>query len=218
MAQLEWDKTGTRFYKTGVDKATMAPIDAEGKYTKAVAWSGISKVSESPSGGESTAVYADNIKYLSLQSSEDFGGTIEAYYYPDEFSECNGEKEAAKGVMVGQQARKPFAFTYQTRKGNDVDKQSHGYIINVVYGAEAKPSSQESSTINENPEASTMSWEFSTTPVNVAGLKPTAILRIDSTKVDKTKLATLESKLYGGENSEASIPLPDEIINIFKTE
>ena len=218
MAQLEWDKTGTRFYKTGVDKATLAPIDAEGKYTKAVSWSGISKVSESPSGGEATAVYADNIKYLSLQSSEDFGGTIEAYYYPDEFAECNGEKEAAKGVMVGQQARKPFAFTYQTRKGNDVDKQSHGYIINVVYGAEAKPSSQESSTINENPEASTMSWEFSTTPVNVAGLKPTAILRIDSTKVDKTKLATLESKLYGGENSEASIPLPDEIINIFKVE
>lgn len=214
--KLVWDEIGKRQYETGVEKGVLYP-QVEGAYPKGVAWNGLTKVSESPSGAEPTALYANNKKYLTLMSAEEFGGTIEAYTYPDEFGECNGEKTLVEGVSIGQQARKPFGMSYQTKLGTDADSEA-GYKIHLVYGALAKPSSKEYSTINDNPEAITLSWEISTTPVEVEGCKPTAILTIDSTKVDDEKLAALEKVLYGDTDKEARLPLPNEVAAIIKEE
>ena len=216
MAKLVWDKTGERFYETGVEKGVLYP-QVGGAYPKGVAWNGLTAVTESPSGAEPTPLYADNIKYLSLMSNEEFGATIEAYTYPDEFAECDGSAELSEGVRVGQQTHKTFGMSYVTRKGNDTEGTDHGYIIHLIYGALAAPSEKAYATINDSPEAITFSWEVSTTPVEVTGMKPTACVTIDSTKVDPGKLATLEGKLYGTDepSGEPTLPLPDEIATIF---
>jgi hypothetical protein len=216
MSKLVWDKTGERLYETGVKQGVLY-IQENGTYPKGVAWNGLTAVTESPSGAEPTPLYADDIKYLNLMSAEEFGGTIEAYMYPDEFKECNGEKEVAVGVNIGQQARKTFGFCYRTTIGNDVDGNEHGYKLHLVYGALASVSERAYTTINDSPEAITFSWEFSTTPVNVTGHKPTSILTVDSTKVAAEKLAALEAKLYGSESEEATLPLPDEVIALVGT-
>lgn len=217
MSKLVWDKTGERLYETGVKQGVLYPMDANGAYPKGVAWNGLTNVTESPSGAEATALYADDIKYLNLMSNEEFGGTIEAYTYPDEFAECDGSASLATGVYIGQQARKTFGFCYRTTIGNDVESNAHGYKLHLVYGALASPSEKAYATINDSPEAITFSWEFSTTPVNVTGFKPTACLTIDSTKVDAEKLAALEKILYGddtGEATTARLPLPDEVAQV----
>lgn len=219
MSKLVWDKTGERLYETGVKKGVLYPMDAQGAYPKGVAWNGLTNVTESPSGAEATALYADDIKYLNLMSNEEFGGTIEAYTYPDEFAECDGSASLATGVYIGQQPRKTFGFSYCTTIGNDVESNAHGYKLHLVYGALASPSEKAYATINDSPEAITFSWEFSTTPVNVTGFKPTACLTIDSTKVDAEKLAALEKILYGddtGEAATARLPLPDEVAQVLK--
>ena len=221
MAKLVWDKTGERYYETGVKKGVLYPItEKTGTYEKGVVWNGLTAVTESPSGAESSPLYADDIKYVNLISNEEFGATIEAYTYPDEFGECDGSSELASGVIVGQQKRKPFGLSYQTVFGNDTEKNEHGYKLHIIYGCLASPSEKAYSTINDSPEAITMSWEVTTTPVEVttAGIKPTATITIDSTKADKAKLAALEKILYGDENTEARLPLPDEIATIFNTE
>lgn len=217
MSKLVWDKTGERFYETGVDHGVLYPIQAGGLYNKGVVWNGLTAVTESPSGAEATALYADNIKYLNLISAEEFGATIEAYTYPDEFAECDGSAELATGVYIGQQPRKTFGLCYRTVIGNDVDNDSFGYKLHLIYGALAAPSEKGYSTINDSPEAITFSWEVKTTPVNVTGCKPTACLTIDSTKVDKDKLAALEAILYGNESTEAKLPLPDEVAKVIST-
>ena len=219
MSKIVWDKTGERYYETGVEKGVLYP-QVGGAYPKGVAWNGLTAVTESPSGAEPTALYADNIKYLNLMSNEEFGATIEAYTYPDEFAECDGSAELAEGVRVGQQTRKTFGMSYVTRKGNDTEGTDHGYIIHLIYGALAAPSEKAYATINDSPEAITFSWEVSTTPVEVAGMKPTACITIDSTKVDGTKLKALEAKLYGGDepDAEPTLPLPAEIATIFAGE
>ena len=214
MAKLVWDAEGQKTYETGVDHGVLYVKGASG-YGKGVAWNGLSSVSESPSGAEATAVYADNIKYLNLISAEEFGGTIEAYTYPDEFMECDGSATAAAGVYIGQQNRKQFGFVYRTRFGNDTEGTEHGYKLHLIYNAQAAPSERQYSTINDSPEAITFSWTITTTPTNVTGHKPTACLTIDSTKVDATKLATLEDRLFGTENQDAELPSPDEVIAIF---
>lgn len=214
MPKLVWDKTGERLYETGVKQGVLYPIDNKGTYPKGVAWNGLTNVTESPSGAEATALYADDIKYLNLISTEEFGGTIEAYTYPDEFAECDGSASLATGVYIGQQPRKTFGFSYRTTLGNDVDNNNYGYKLHLVYGALASPSEKAYATINDSPEAITFSWEFSTTPVNVTGFKPTACITIDSTKVDPQKLAALEAILYGGDEAEARLPLPDEVAQI----
>ena len=212
MSKLIWDNTGDRLYETGTDRGVLFVQDENGAYPKGVAWNGLTAVTESPSGAEATALYADNIKYLNLMSNEDFGGTIEAYMYPDEFGVCDGTAEIATGVTIGQQKRKTFGLSYRTLLGNDVDGTDYGYKIHIVYGALASPSERAYASVNESPEAITFSWEFSTTPVAVTGYKPTAHLEINSTKVPAEKLALLEAKLYGSEGEEASLPTPDEII------
>lgn len=219
MTKLVWDKTGERFYETGVEKGVLYP-QVSGAYPNGVAWNGLTAVTESPSGAEATPLYADNIKYLNLMSNEEFGATIEAYTYPDEFAECDGSAELSEGVRVGQQTRKTFGMSYVTRKGNDTEGTDHGYIIHLIYGALAAPSEKAYATINDSPEAITFSWEVSTTPVEVTGMKPTACITIDSTKVDAGKLATLEGKLYGTDepSGNATLPLPDEIATIFAGE
>ena len=217
MSKLVWDKTGERFYETGVDHGVLYPIQAGGLYNKGVVWNGLTAVTESPSGAEATALYADNIKYLNLISAEEFGATIEAYTYPDEFAECDGSAELTAGVYIGQQPRKTFGLCYRTVIGNDVDNDSFGYKLHLIYGALAAPSEKGYSTINDSPEAITFSWEIKTTPVNVTGGKPTACLTIDSTKVDKDKLTALEAILYGNESTEAKLPLPDEVALVIST-
>mgnify|MGYP007099722331 FL=1 len=217
MSKLVWDQTGERLYETGVKQGVLYLLGTSGTYTKGVAWNGLTNVTESPSGAEATPLYADDIKYLNLISTEEFGGTIEAYTYPDEFAECDGSASLAAGVYIGQQARKTFGFCYRTTLGNDVDNNAHGYKLHLVYGALAAPSEKAYSTINDSPEAITFSWEFSTTPVNVTGHKPTASITIDSTKVDAEKLAALETILYGDTEAEARLPLPDEVAEIFAT-
>lgn len=212
MPKILWDQTGERLFETGVSKGVLYPLTGTA-YPKGVAWNGLTAVTESPSGAEATPLYADNIKYLNLVSAEEFGATIEAYTYPDEFAECNGEAELAAGVSIGQQPRKTFGMSYVTKIGNDVDSEL-GYKIHIIYGALAAPSEKAYSTVNDSPEAITFSWEVTTTPVEVTGFKPTAYVVIDSTKVDATKLAALEAKLYGTESDEASLPLPDEIVSI----
>lgn len=210
MSKLVWDATSTRLYETGVKQGVLY-VQANGEYSKGVAWNGLTAVTESPSGAEATALYADDIKYLNLMSAEEFGATIEAYTYPDEFAECDGSAALTEGVMIGQQARKTFGLCYRTTVGNDVDGNDHGYKLHLIYGCLAAPSEKAYATINDSPEAITFSWEVTTTPVAVAGHKPTAIVTIDSTKCDAAKLAALEEILYGSESEEARLPLPDEI-------
>lgn len=211
--KLIWDKIGERFFETGVNKGVLYPQDASGAYPKGVAWNGLTAVTESPSGAEASPLYADNIKYLNLMSAEEFGATVEAYTYPDEFAACNGEAALAEGVTIGQQKRSAFGMSYQTKVGNDVDSDL-GYKIHLIYGALAAPSEKAYATVNDSPEAITFSWELTTTPVEVEGFKPTASLTIDSTKVDKDKLAALEAVLYGSESEEARLPLPSEVLQL----
>lgn len=219
MSKLVWDNTGERLYETGVSKGVLY-IPTEGVYSKGVAWNGLTAVTESPSGAEATPLYADDIKYLNLMSNEEFGCTIEAYTYPDEFAECDGSASLSTGVYIGQQARKTFGFCYRTVLGNDTENNDHGYKLHLIYGCLAAPSEKSYATINDSPEAITFSWEVSTTPVNVTGHKPTACITIDSTKVNPAKLTELENKLYGtdgdgGSATEPMLPLPNEIAQIF---
>lgn len=218
MSKLIWDNTGERLYETGVKQAVLYVQSAGGTYPKGVAWNGITAVTESPSGAEATPLYADDIKYLSLISAEEFGATIEAYTYPEEFAECDGSASIATGVVIGQQKRKAFGLAYKTTLGNDVDNNDYGYKLHLIYGALAAPSEKAYATINDSPEAITFSWEVTTTPVSVAGYKPTAIVTIDSTKADKTKLAALETILYGADEVEARLPLPDEVATLMKAD
>ena len=211
MPALTWDTTGDRLYETGVQKGVLYPLSALGTYPAGVAWNGLISVSESPSGAEPTPIYADDIKYLSLMSAEEFGATIEAYTYPDEFAACDGSADLTVGVSVGQQSRQTFGLCYRTTLGNDVLGEDYGYKLHLIYGAMAAPSEKAYSTINDSPEAITFSWEVTTTPVAVTGMKPTATVVIDSTKVDATKLAALEKILYGAAASAARLPLPDEV-------
>lgn len=208
--KLSWDNSGERLYETGVKNGVLYVQNA-GKYPKGVAWNGLTAVTESPSGAEATPLYADDIKYVELTSEEEFGGTIEAYTYPDEFAECDGSVELAKGVKIGQQKRKAFGLAYKTTLGNDEEGNDHGYKLHLVYGCKAAPSEKAYATINDSPEAITFSWEFTTTPVAVNGHKPTAHIEIDSTKADPTCLAALEAKLFGTESEEPQLPLPDEV-------
>lgn len=208
--KLSWDNSGARLYETGVKNGVLYVQNA-GAYPKGVAWNGLTAVTESPSGAEATPLYADDIKYVELTSEEEFGGTIEAYTYPDEFAECDGSAELAKGVKIGQQKRKVFGLVYKTTLGNDEEGNDHGYKLHLVYGCKAAPSEKAYATINDSPEAITFSWEFTTTPVAVAGHKPTAHIEIDSTKADSTCLAALEAKLFGSENEDPQLPLPDVV-------
>ena len=216
MAKLVWDQSGQRFYETGVKMGVLYVQDASGAYPKGVAWNGLTAVNETPSGAEATPLYADDIKYLNLRSAEDFGATIEAYTYPEEFEACDGSAELAPGVKIGQQARNAFGLCYRTVVGNDIAGNDFGYKLHIIYGATAAPSEKAYATINDSPEAITFSWEVNCTPVEVDGFKPTASLVIDSTKVDAEKLAALEAKLYGDESTEAMLPLPAEIAEMFK--
>ena len=218
MAKLVWDKTGERLYETGVSHGVLYVQDSTGAYPAGVAWNGLTAVTESPSGAEATPLYADDIKYLELRSAEEFGATIEAYTYPKEFEACDGSAELAEGVTIGQQDRKAFGLCYRTIVGNDVKKNDLGYKLHLIYGATASPSEKGYQTVNDSPEAITFSWEVTTTPINVDGFKPTSSLTIDSTKVDKTKLAALEAKLYGAESAEATLPTPDEVAAIFASQ
>lgn len=223
MSKIVWDKTGERLYETGVKNGVLYVQNSDGSYPKGVAWNGLTAVTESPSGAEATALYADDIKYLNLMSNEEFGATIEAYMYPKEFKVCDGSAEIAKGVTIGQQARKTFGLAYRTVLGNDVDGNDHGYKLHLIYGATASPSEKGYSTINDSPEAITFSWELNTTPVSVTGFKPTASLVIDSTEVNAEKLAELEAILYGKDPTSVGgddgvdprLPLPDEVAAIF---
>lgn len=210
MSRLIWDQAGEHFYETGTKNGVLYP-QVSGAYPKGVAWNGLTAVTESPSGAEATPLYADDIKYLNLMSVEEFGGTIEAYTYPDEFAACNGEASLVDGVTIGQQARQAFGFCYRTVLGNDTDNDAHGYKLHLIYGAQAAPSEKAYASISDSPEPITMSWEFTTTPVAVTGHKPTAIITIDSTKCDEAKLKALEDILYGSDSEEARLPLPDEI-------
>ena len=218
MSKIVWDNTGDRLYETGVKNGVLY-LPTSGVYSTGVAWNGLISVTESPSGAEATALYADDIKYLSLYSTEEFGATIEAYTYPEEFAECDGSATLTKGVYIGQQSRKTFGLAYRTTLGNDTENNDYGYKLHLIYGAMASPSEKAYSTINDSPDAITFSWEVTTTPVNVTGFKPTASIVIDSTKVDKEKLTALETILYGkdpttvgGEDGvDPRLPLPDEI-------
>jgi hypothetical protein len=212
MAVLQWDTTGDRLYETGVSKGVLYVADGEGGYSTGVPWNGLTSISESPSGAEATPLYADNIKYLSLTSAEEFGATVEAYTYPDEFAECDGTAALGTGVLIGQQTRKAFGLVYTTKLGNDVDGDDHGYKIHIIYGAKAAPSERAYQTVNESPEAITFSWELTTTPVQVDGFKPTATLVIDSTKVDATALAAIEASLFGAEAGDATLMMPADIL------
>lgn len=214
MAKLEWDKTGERLWETGVEQAALFLLDEENKYSNGEAWNGLINVAEKPSGAQPTALWANNKKYGELLSTEEFGGSIEAYMYPDGFKACNGEAELVPGVTISQQDRKTFGLVYKTLIGNDVVGSKYGYKLHLVYGAKAAVSEKTNQTINESPEAMTMSWEFSTTPVDVAGFKPTSHLVINSKTVSAEKLAALEAVIYGGEEAEARLPLPDEVAEL----
>lgn len=213
MSRLVWDQTGERRYETGVKNGVLY-VQEGGIYPKGVAWNGLTAVTESPSGAEATPLYADDIKYLNLVSAEEFGATIEAYTYPDEFMVCDGSASLLEGVYIGQQSRKAFGLCYRTVIGNDVVNNEYGYKLHLIYGALAAPSEKAYATINDSPEAITFSWEVTTTPVAVKDFKPTASVTIDSTKCDAAKLKALENILYGSEDSEPRLPLPDEIVTI----
>ena len=214
MAKLDWDLTNERFYETGVKNCALYIRDSAGTYPKGVPWNGITAITESPSGAEATPLYADDIKYLNLISNEEFGATIEAYTYPAEFAACDGSAELTKGVKIGQQPRKSFGLAYKTTFGNDVDNNDYGYKLHLIYGCLAAPSEKAYATINDSPEAITFSWEITTTPVEVSKFKPTSHIEINSKEVDAEKLATLEAKLFGAAETEATLPLPDEIATI----
>lgn len=219
MAKLVWDQTGVRTYETGVDHGVLYPYDIEqSKYGNGVAWNGLTAVTESPSGAESNPQYADNIKYLNLVSAEEFGATVEAFTYPDEFMECDGTAKLAAGAYIGQQDRKTFGLSYRTIYGNDTEGNNHGYKIHLIYGCLAAPSEKGYATVSDSPEAITFSWEVSTTPVDVSGFKPTASLVVDSTTAAPEGLAALEKALYGDESTEARLPMPDEVITLLTTE
>lgn len=229
MSRIKWHDSGARLYETGVRQGVLYPMDSDGNYPLGVPWNGLTGVTESPSGAEPTSLYADDIKYLNLISAEEFGATIEAYTYPDEFMECDGSGALAAGVYVGQQARKPFGLSYRTVLGNEIELENYGYKLHLIYGATASPSDKNYATINDSPEAITFSWEVATTPVNVPGFKPTASLVIDSTKVKPEKLAELEAILYGTDEvpspdggttpaipaTAARLPMPAEVAAIF---
>lgn len=212
MAKLVWDQSGERLFETGVSNGVLYVRNSEGEYPLGVPWNGLTAVTESPSGAEATPLYADNIKYLSLMSNEEFGATIEAYTYPDEFAECDGSAELGTGVMIGQQTRKYFGLAYKTVIGNDTDGNAYGYKLHLIYGAQAAPSEKAYATINDSPEAITFSWELTTSPIEVTGFKPTASLVIDSTKIDATTLSSIEDLLFGTTAEEATLPTPDEIL------
>jgi hypothetical protein len=214
MSKIVWDKTGERYYETGVKNGVLYLLDETNAYKKGVAWNGLTAVTESPSGAEASPLYADDIKYVNLMSAEEFGATIEAYTYPDEFAACDGSASIATGVYIGQQKRKTFGLSYRTVVGNDIDNNDFGYKLHLIYGALAAPSEKAYATINDSPEAITFSWEVTTTPVEVDGFKPTASVTIDSTKCDADKLAALEAILYGSETEEARLPLPSEVAEI----
>lgn len=213
MSKLVWDAVGERFYETGTKKGVLYP-QVGNAYPKGYVWNGLTAVTESPDGGEATAIYADDIKYLNIRSVEDYGATIEAYTYPDEFADCDGSRSVGAGVTIGQQPRKPFGFSWVTTIGNDVDYDEHGYKLHLVWGATASPSEKSYQTINDSPEAITFSWEVDTVPVEVTGYKPTSHMEIDSTKCDPDKLEDLLEVLYGTDNTDARLPLPDEVIAI----
>lgn len=217
MPRLTWDNIGERLFETGIQKGVVYPLNESNEYTGGEAWNGLVSIAESPSGAEPTALWANDAKYGELLSTEEFGGTIEAYTYPDAFAQCDGSADLAAGVRIRQQARKTFGLTYRSGLGNDTDGIEHGYIIHLVYGCKASPSEKTNSTINDSPEANTMSWEFTTTPVAVTGYKNTSHIEINSTKVDPTQLAALEDILYGTEENEPRLPLPDEIKTLFNT-
>ena len=214
MSRLEWDEAGKRIYETGVDKGVLYRC-VNGLYPKGVAWNGLRSVDEKPTGAESTPLYANNKKYLNLRSAEDFAASIGAYTYPDEFAECDGSATIATGVTIGQQTRKPFGLAYRTLIGNDTEDTDYGYKIHLVYGATAYPTEKPHSTTNESPTALEMAWDIETTPVKISGFKPTATVDIDSTKVEKTKLKQFEDIIYGTEDKEPRLPLPDELVEIF---
>jgi hypothetical protein len=215
---LVWDQTGQKLYETGVKNVALYVQDDTGAYPTGVAWNGVTAINESPSGAEATPLYADDIKYLELRSAEEFGASVEAYTYPDEFAQCDGSGEIATGVVIGQQNRKAFGLAYKTTLGNDVKENDFGYKLHIIYGAKAAPSEKAYATINDSPEAITFSWELTTTPVAVEGFKPTATITIDSTKVDPTKLAALEKILFGDAETEPRLPLPNEIAQLMKDE
>jgi len=215
MTTLTWDQVGERLYETGVDHAVLYIPDSGGAYADGYAWNGITAITESPSGAEPTPVYADNIKYLNLVSVEEFGATVEAFTYPDEFGQCDGTSEPETGVLIGQQNRKTFGLSYRTLIGNDVDQTSYGYKLHLIYGALAAPSEKARSTVNETPEATPFSWAITTTAVELVGFKPTAELTIDSTKVDSSSLNDLEDLLYGTVGTNASLPLPSTVVALF---
>lgn len=223
MAKVVWDKTGEHYYETGLDRGVLYPMQDTGLYTKGVAWNGLTGVTEKPSGGEPNPIWADNIKYANMMSAEEFGATVEAFTFPDEFAECDGSKEVAPGIVIGQQDRKTFGLSYRTKFGNDVKGNELGYKLHLVYGCLASPSEKGYTTLNDNPDAVSFSWDVASTPVNVPGYKPTSILTITSTKWDDEKLAALEEILYGKDPSttdandgvDPRLPLPDEVLAIF---
>lgn len=218
MAKLVWNEAGKRLYETGVDRGVLYVSDGNGGYKKGVVWNGLVSVNESPSGAEATPLYAGNVKYVELMSNEEFGASIEAYTYPEEFEQCDGSAELADGITIGQQPRKSFGLCYRTKIGNDTAGDEHGYKIHLIYGAKAAPTEKSYTTINDSPEAITFSWEITTTPIEVAGHKPTATLTIDSTKVSPTTLAAIENKLYGDTTGEATLPTPAEILALIAEE
>lgn len=216
MAVLEWDKLGEKYYETGVDHGVLYVQDSAGAYPEGVVWNGLTTVTEAPSGAEANPQYADNIKYLNLISVEEFGGTIEAFTYPEEFGVCDGSAAPIRGLIVGQQRRRGFGLSYRTRVGNDIEGDSLGYKLHLVYGAMASPSEKSYATVNDSPEAITFSWEFTTTAVAVTNLSPTSILVIDSREFTADQMKAIEDVLYGTDANPARLPLPDEVIEIFQ--
>lgn len=216
MSKMVWDQIGERLYETGVEQVALYP-QVGGAYPAGAPWNGITALNLSPSGAEPTPLYANDRKYITLTSVEELGGTIEAYTYPDEWMECDGSAALVEGVYLGQQPRKPFGLVAKTLIGNDTELNKHGYKLHLIYGGLASPSEQAHATVNDSPEAATLSWEFTTTPVDVAGHEPTSYICVDSTKVDKAKLAALEAILYGSDDEEARLPLPAEIMEIMST-
>ena len=218
MARLIWDEVGQRFFETGVKNGVLYVQNNDGSYANGVVWNGLTAITESPSGAEETPLYADDVKYLTLRSAEEFGATIEAFTYPEEFEQCDGSAQIAQGVTIGQQARKAFGLCYRTAVGNDIQGQEFSYKLHIIYGCTVAPSEKSYSTINDNPEAITFSWELSTVPVPVDGFKPTASLVIDADKVDAGKLQLLENALFGDAENEAKLLLPNQIMELMKTE
>lgn len=216
MAAIKWNEVGSRVYETGVQKGVLYLINEAGKYANGVAWNGLVSVNESPSGAEPTPLYASDSKYIELMSAEEFGASIEAYTYPDEFEACDGSAELDAGITIGQQPRSMFGLCYRTTKGNDVAGNEYGYKLHLIYGAKAAPTEKAYTTINDSPEAITFSWELTTTPVEVPGFKPTASITIDSTKVTPANMVKIEELLYGTATKEATLPMPSEILALVK--